>query len=194
VLRFPQPVTVVWTECGAVNAAWDGQGNIIMCYELAEYLKALFGKRLTNRQQLRAAVMSAVMFTFLHELGHGLIAMYRLPAVGREEDAADQLAALILILSKSGDDGVGVAALGAQFFRVLALSGEKTPFFDEHSLDAQRYYNVMCLVYGSSPERFASLVGDKQAPGLARAPLPERVQQDLRRLAEPARQARAAMS
>ena len=47
---------------------------------------------------------------------------------------------------------------------MLALSGEKTPFFEEHSLDAQRYYNVVCLVYGSSPERFASLVGDKQLP------------------------------
>lgn len=81
--------------------------------------------------------------------------MYRLPAVGREEDAADQLAALILI--KSGDDGVGVAALGAQLFRVLALSGEKTPFFDEHSLYAQRYYNVMCLVYGSNPERCSGM-------------------------------------
>lgn len=162
VFRFPQAVTIVWTECGAVNAAWDGQGNIVMCYELAEYLKALFGKRIKDRKQLRIAVMSSLLFTFLHELGHGLIAMYKIPAVGREEDAADQLAALVLI--STGSDGVEIAMRGAEFFRLLALSGAKTPFFDEHSLDAQRYYNVMCLVYGSSPERLGALVGPKKLP------------------------------
>jgi hypothetical protein len=162
VFRFPQAVTIVWTECGAVNAAWDGQGNIVMCYELAEYLKTLFSKRVKDRKQLRIAVMSSLMFTFLHELGHGLISMYKIPAVGREEDAADQLAALVLI--STGRDGVEVAMHGAQFFRLLAASGSETPFFDEHSLDAQRYYNVICLVYGSNPEQYGSLVGRDKLP------------------------------
>ena len=160
--RFPQPLTVVWTECGVANAAWDGEGNIVMCYEMAEFVKALFIKRVKSRKQLRIAAMSSLYFVFLHEFGHALISMYDLPVVGREEDAADQLAALVLI--NSGDDGVGIAMLGATFFRVLASAGSKTPFFDEHSLDEQRFYNVMCLVYGSNPQRFASLVGDKQLP------------------------------
>jgi hypothetical protein len=159
---FPQEVTVVWTECGMVNASWDGQGNIVMCYEMAEFLKTLFTKKVKDRKQLRLAVMSSLMFVFLHELGHGLIAMYKLPAVGREEDAADQLAALMLI--QTGDVGLEIAMNGAQFFRLLALSGSKTPFFDEHSLDAQRYYNLVCLVYGSSPDRLASLVGNDKLP------------------------------
>jgi hypothetical protein len=160
--ELPQDVTVVWTECGAVNASWDGQGNIVMCYEMAEFLKALFTKKVKDKKQLRIAVMSSLMFVFLHELGHGLIAMYKLPSVGREEDAADQLAGLVLIAT--GDAGLEVAMRGAQFFRLLALSGSKTPFFDEHSLDAQRYYNLMCLVYGSSPERLGSLVGNDKLP------------------------------
>lgn len=159
---LPQDVTIVWRECGAVNAAWDGQGNIVMCYEMAEHLKALFTKKVKDPKQLRIAVMSSLMFVFLHELGHGLIAMYKLPSVGREEDAADQLASLVLIAT--GDAGVEVAMRGAQFFRLLAASGPKTPFFDEHSLDAQRYYNLLCLVYGSSPERLASLVGNDKLP------------------------------
>ena len=155
--QFPQAVNVVWTECGVVNAAWDGQGNIVMCYEMVEFLKGLFIKRIKDPKQLTVAVTSALLFVFLHELGHGLITIYKLPAVGREEDAADQLAGLVLIAT--GDSGVDVAMRGAQFFRLLALSGAKTPFFDEHSLDAQRYYNLLCLVYGSNPDRLASLVG-----------------------------------
>jgi hypothetical protein len=68
-----------------------------------------------------------------------------------EEDAADQLAGLVLITT--GDSGLEIAMRGAQFFRLLALSGAKTPFFNEHSLDAQRYYNLLCMVYGSNPDR-----------------------------------------
>jgi hypothetical protein len=160
--RFPQVVNVVWQDCGTVNAAWDGQGTIVMCYELTAYLTELFAKRLKNQGEVRAAVMSGVVFSFLHELGHGLISMFELPAVGREEDAADQLAALILI--KAGDSGIAVAMLGAEFFRQLALSGQKTPFFDEHSLDSQRFYNVLCLVYGSNPQRLTDLVRDDRLP------------------------------
>jgi Putative metallopeptidase len=107
-------------------------------------------------------VMSSLMFVFLHEVGHGLISLYKLPSVGREEDAADQLAAFVLI--ETGDTGLEVAMNGAQFFRLLALSGAKTPFFDEHALDAQRYYNLLCLVYGSNPQRLGSLVGNDKLP------------------------------
>ena len=162
IFQFPQAVNVVWTECGVVNAAWDGEGNIVMCYEMAEFLKALFTKKVKDKKQLRIAVMSSLMFVFLHELGHGLIAMYKLPSVGREEDAADQLAGLVLIAT--GDSGLEIAMRGAQFFRLLALSGAKTPFFDEHSLDAQRYYNLLCMVYGSNPDRLGSLVGNDKLP------------------------------
>jgi Putative metallopeptidase len=162
IFQFPQAVTVVWTECGTANAAWDGQGNILMCYEMFEFLQALFSKRIKNKKQRLVEVMSALTFIFLHELGHALISIYNLPSVGREEDAADQLAGLVLIAT--GDVGVEVAMRGAQFFRLLALSGSKTPFFDEHSLDAQRYYNVMCLVYGSNPEALGALVGRDKLP------------------------------
>ncbi|HSR97027.1 MAG TPA: DUF4344 domain-containing metallopeptidase [Kofleriaceae bacterium] len=162
IFQFPQAVNVVWTECGVVNAAWDGQGNIVMCYEMVEFLRGLFIKRIKDPKQLAVAVVSSLMFVFLHEFGHGLISLYKLPAVGREEDAADQLAGLVLIAT--GDSGIEVAMRGAQFFRLLALSGAKTPFFDEHSLDAQRYYNLLCMVYGSNPDRLKSLVGNDKLP------------------------------
>jgi len=63
-----------------------------------------------------------------------------------------------------GDDGVAVAMKAAQSFHLLSLSGQKTPFFDEHALDAQRFYNVVCLIYGSDPDRFQTLVGNDRLP------------------------------
>lgn len=160
--ELPQDIHVVWTECGAATASWDGRGNLVMCYEMAEFLKALFSRKITDRKQLRFAVMSSLMVVFLHELGHGLLSIYKLPSVGREEDAADQLASLLLIAT--GEIGLEVAIHGAQVFRVLALSGTKTPFFAEHSLDAQRYANLLCLVYGSNPDRLGSMVGNDKLP------------------------------
>jgi putative metallopeptidase DUF4344 len=162
VFRFPQLVTIQWVDCGMVNAFWDGHDRIVMCYELMDQLADLFSKKLKDKEQLKAAVMSAMFFTFFHELGHGAIAMFKLPAVGREEDAVDQLAALVLL--KAGPKGPAMAILGAEFFHLWAESGSKTPYFDEHSLDDQRFYNVMCLVYGSDPSKFGQMIGPKGLP------------------------------
>src|SRR5262245_26484673 len=162
VFRFPQLVTIQWVDCGMVNAFWDGKDRIVMCYELVDQLGELFSKKLKDKEQLKAAVMSATLFTFFHELGHGAIAMFKIPAVGREEDAVDQLAALILL--KSGPQGPMMAALGAEFFHLWAESGSKTPYFDEHSLDDQRFYNVLCLIYGSEPTKYAKMVSPTALP------------------------------
>jgi hypothetical protein len=162
VFRFPQLVTIHWVDCGMVNAFWDGNDRIVMCYELVDQLAELFAPKLKDKQQLKAAVMSALMFTFFHELGHGAIAMFKLPAVGREEDAVDQLAALVLL--KAGKDGPAMALLGAEFFHLWAQTGKKTPYFDEHALDDQRFYNVLCLIYGSDTTKFAKMVGDQALP------------------------------
>ncbi len=37
-------------------------------------------------------------------------------------------------------------------------------FWDEHSLEEQRFYNLVCWVYGSDPDRFANLVSDHVLP------------------------------
>ncbi len=34
------------------------------------------------------------------------------------------------------------------------------PFWDEHGLDIKRYYNIVCLMYGSDPRAFWPLVSD----------------------------------
>ena len=36
--------------------------------------------------------------------------------------------------------------------------------WDEHALDIQRYYNVLCMLYGSDPERFEALPNQIELP------------------------------
>jgi len=33
---------------------------------------------------------------------------------------------------------------------------------DEHSLDSQRFFNIVCWVYGRDPERHADMVDDER--------------------------------
>jgi hypothetical protein len=130
-----------------------------MCYELVSYFLAVFRPHATSAEQVGAVTMGAIVFTFFHELGHALVHHLELPVTGREEDASDQVATLILL--EAGDDGVAMALSGARWFGLLAKeNAQRTPFWDEHGLDGQRFYNVICLVYGAAPNERAELVGE----------------------------------
>ena len=169
-VRVPRAVDVQVGACGMVNAFYDPRRKrIVMCHELMQYFGGLFakaaeksGKPMTN-EELSSAVIGATNFAFFHEAGHGLIDMLDLAAVGRQEDAVDQLATLILI--GGGDQGVGMALAAAYWFKVQHEAGQdKTPFSDEHAFDGQRYYNILCMVYGSNPRQFAGIATGGSLP------------------------------
>ncbi|MEK9752120.1 MAG: DUF4344 domain-containing metallopeptidase, partial [Rhodospirillaceae bacterium] len=43
-------------------------------------------------------------------------------------------------------------------------SGEKPAFWDSHSLDQQRYHNIICLIYGSNPEVYVEIIDAEELP------------------------------
>ena len=116
--------------------------------------------------------MGAVMFSFFHEAGHELIDILDIcAAVGREEDSVDQLATLILIAA--GDEGISMALSGAHYFKMQQDSGSKMPFSDEHAFDGQRFYNIMCLIYGSNPDKYQDFVKNGALPAERAARCPD---------------------
>ena len=163
-VRVPSSIDIQTVDCGTVNAFYDPNNKrIIVCYELLDYFMQMFKGSAKNETELGNAVMGAVMFSFFHEAGHGLIHILDLPAVGREEDSVDQLATLILIAG--GDPGVAMALSGAYWFQLQAKEGgNKTPFWDEHAFDGQRFYNILCLIYGSAPEKYGEFVTSGNLP------------------------------
>lgn len=162
-LLLPRGIQVVFASCGEINAFYDAeQAKITMCDEYVDYYGELFSEYPAD--EAGPAIIGSVVSTFLHEAGHALIDQLELPMVGREEDAADQLSTVILIAS--GDEGNAMAIEGAYSFIAESESGEEdeTPFWDEHSLNEQRFYNSICLIYGSDPEGWDDLVGDDDLP------------------------------
>jgi hypothetical protein len=167
VFALPSDVPVVLRECGEVNAFYDPETReISLCYELIEHFSEIFMADVQTDEEAEeagTAVAGATMFTFFHEMGHALIDLYDLPVTGREEDAVDQLATMILL--QGGDEGETAALDGANSF----VSEEESElddltFWDEHSLDEQRFYNVVCWSYGNNPEGLQSLVDDETLP------------------------------
>ncbi len=163
-MRVPASVDIQTVSCGTVNAFYDPNNKrIIVCYELLDYFLGMFKPTAKNETELGNAVMGAVMFGFFHEVGHGLIHIMDLPAVGREEDSVDQLATLILIAG--GDPGVAMALSGAYWFQLQSQAGaSRTPFWDEHAFDGQRFYNILCLIYGSDPAKYGEFVTSGNLP------------------------------
>ncbi len=163
-IRMPRTVDIQLVDCGIINAFYDpNRSRIIVCYELLSYFVDIFKGNVASDDQLGQAVIGATLFGFYHELGHALIHQLDLPAMGREEDSADQIATLLLM--EAGDDGVGMALSGAYWFNLQQKSGgNETPFWDEHAFDGQRYYNIMCLIYGSNPTKYAGFVESGNLP------------------------------
>ncbi len=156
-ISLPENIGVVGAPCGDANAYWDPTSRaMIVCYELFDLMYAMFRDDATSQEELDNEVYGATRFIFYHELGHALIDIFGIPFTGREEDAVDQFSTMLLL---NGND-VGSALAGANFFYKFAsvTELEQLVFYDEHSLDQQRFYDIVCLIYGSDPESYDYLL------------------------------------
>jgi len=158
-IALPWDIVVRMTDCDDPDAYYDkGTHSLVICYQLVDQYYRLFAPRIKNEQELDDAVRGAVASTFFHELGHALIDAWKLPVTGKEEDAADQLSTLILI--NDSDRGEQMALDGAVSFKLYAEMDKRRPkiYWDEHSLDEQRFYDTICLIYGHDPVKYDYLV------------------------------------
>ena len=170
-VRVPKDVTLTFAECGESNSFYEPRDRTVtVCFELVDELDQIFARD-ADRDQ---AVEDALLFTTLHEVGHALVNVLDLPITGREEDAVDQLASVILI---DGADGGDEAAING----VRGLPDDDQlddlAFSDEHALNGQRFYNVLCLVYGQNPDAYAGWTRDGTLPPERAERCPEEYEQ-----------------
>jgi hypothetical protein len=162
-LNLPHDIPITFRKCGEVNAFYATDAiTITMCDELVDFYGNLFAKY--EAEDAKEAIVGSLVAVFLHELGHALIDQLQLPAVGRQEDAVDQLSTIVLIAS--GDQGSQMALDGAFSWITEGETqgSDTTPFWDSHSLNEQRFYNIMCLIYGSNREAFADVITNNELP------------------------------
>jgi hypothetical protein len=114
-----------------------------------------------------AFVAGNMLFVLLHETGHALVTEMGLPVLGREEDAADAYATVTMLKFKSSfSNRVLVEAAKGWFLSAERNDrrGNMMAFYDEHGLDWQRAYQIICLMVGSDADQFKQLADWVQMP------------------------------
>jgi len=123
----------------------------------------------------KTIVVGGFFHLLLHEVSHAIFDQFKTPIFGREEDAADQLAAYVVLnLDKADRDKLVTAAiylfaseagvLGERKIGSKVVKNRLQDFSGFHSTPAQRLYNILCMAYGSDPKRFARAVNSGALP------------------------------
>ena len=154
-----------FAECGEPNAYYDSETRqVSVCYELIESYYETMAGAYDTEDELDDAVAGAFLFVFFHEIGHALVDVLDVPITGREEDAVDQLSAWVLLDGEEVDKAGLDAAISFYAGDEAEQAVDQGSFADEHSLDQQRFYNMICWVYGSDPDGYAVLVDEGHLP------------------------------
>jgi hypothetical protein len=120
-----------------------------------------------SKRQLVEFVIGNTLFVMAHELGHVLISEMNMPVLGREEDAADSFAIMVALnLHNAVSERVLIEATKGWVLSSKRDKQQKNAlaFYDEHGLDLQRSYNVVCMMVGSDQQKYKSLAEDMKLP------------------------------
>lgn len=159
---LPERVVVSF-EQGAGPLYDPDERTIVMNYEFIAMVAGQFDEsdpEVPVEDQLWM-VLDVAEFVLFHEIGHALIDVLGLPVVGREEDAVDSLATVLMVEFMEEPEAALSAAASFDSMAAADEDGliEDAEMWDEHSLDEQRFWAITCWVYGSDPEEFMDLVG-----------------------------------
>ena len=168
---FPHDVGITFAEIGEANAFYSPKDKIIVVgYEMFGDLMRTFAQEGGALEGDTIKILNALTFVIYHEIGHMLVDVLKLPVTGREEDAVDQFSVwmLRLVSEAHGTQDGGYAAVdAAKWFGLNAdASGtvKEAAFWDSHSLNQQRFYDILTLVHGGDPKRFEFLIKMKMLP------------------------------
>lgn len=160
---FPENITVKFAA-GDGPIYYTGKNTIQMSYDFILYLSELYLERYpkaSDKSMMNFALRSTT-FLFYHEAAHAFIDVFQLPIVGNEEVAADNLA--VILAFEYSDDGFDVVMDSVELFDLLEVDNHAKytddDYWDEHALDAQRFYSILCLAYGKYPKQVMKVLKD----------------------------------
>lgn len=161
-LRLPKTLILKTEGCDGDSNAWyeTADSTVSVCYEYIEELQTNAPATTTaGGVTPQDAVIGPIIEVFLHEVSHALFDLLKVPILGREEDAADQAAAYLMLHLDKDYTRQAVSGIVSMYWREAQL--EKLGLerlADVHGVSAQRLYNVLCLAYGADSKLFGDVV------------------------------------
>ena len=166
--QLPIDLTLRIVGCDGVANAWYHRPAVNVCYEyLIEILRSMPKETTADGVTPADAVLGQFFYVFAHETGHAMFEILAMPIFGNAEDAADHFA-VYLMLQLGPNQARGLIIGAAYSYKKYVQDSEVTAplvaFSDAHSAPAQRYYNLLCLAYGSNAVLYADFVESHHLP------------------------------
>ena len=184
-LKLPHPLTVKTAECGALYSVYKSGSPVTICYEFVHVVEKLQppqqemygyigGSGLVTREM---TIVGPFVQEVLHDVALAVFDILEVPVWGRAEDAADYVAAFLIV--QLGTDVARTTVLGTAYFLNQlddAIRTNTNLLADVNYLGAirptvrQRYYNILCIAVGSDPVGFSMFVAENRAPTVSDLP------------------------
>lgn len=160
-IKFPGTFKISGAECGGIFKPFNRRDGVVLCYELVALIRKTAKTAYPDNAELyQGAVVGAVTQTMLYRTALGLLDVLDIPVFGRYTDAADKLAALVM-LRFGGRPVATITMDGAKaFFLGSGKTWTGSDFAETRSPTIQRFYNYACLAFGSDPENFQDYKAD----------------------------------
>lgn len=162
--KLPHNIFIRFKWMNVINAAYDpNDRSINFSLEMVDFLYTQY-QSVYSGSRLDEAVNNSIIFFLFHEVGHALKDIYELPIPGNQESAVDDFACFLL--TNRQDDAMEKAAIdGANSFVLLSKNQDvKAPYWDEHPFNEQRFFNILCKLYGKNPGKYQSFVTQYKLP------------------------------
>jgi Putative metallopeptidase len=158
-LRLPADLHIRSDACGgASRRPYDpATKTVTICYEMiARILDVAKAQSDASDADRKQAILGTIVEALFHETAYALFDLFDVPIWGRLDDAADRLAAFVMM--QFGEDNARTTILGsALFFNWSARTWTGKDFASTEAPEAQRFYNFLCIAYGGDPIAFDNL-------------------------------------
>ena len=163
-IRLDRELSLRAAECGARALPYDADNGVItLCYETIRSIEDRVRNAKLDAAEAHDVVTGAVAAEALHGVALGLMRAFDVPVWGREHDAADRLAAFVML--KFDQRTATVSIIGAaRLFLLAARSAPKVDHAAALSPELQRYFNFLCIAYGGERAGFSRVVDEGLLP------------------------------
>ena len=155
-IRLPRPLQMKVEGCDGESNAWYENDTVTVCYEYIDEIWRNAPKK-TTRAGLTPidALLGPLFDVFLHETGHALFDLLKIPVFGREEDAADQVSAYLMLHLGKAESRRLILGTAYAYKREFEASTALLTFV----------VSGLLLIAGGALIRAAALVDDRQRRG-----------------------------
>jgi putative metallopeptidase DUF4344 len=160
-LKLPQKLEVRTAECGALSLPYKPGAPVTVCYEYIAMIERAAPETWVPVGRVRFvrqyAIEGALVHLMLREIARATFDILQIPVLGLEEHAADRVAAYVML--QFGKDVAYKTLIGTAWFLAQTSYAGVGEFSYAHGrdLDAQRFYNLLCVAYGGDKTTFEFL-------------------------------------